>query len=387
MAVDDGLVLIGVPHGFVPHVGAAYLYDTRSGGLPVKLLPPTQDSDQWFGSSVAIDGALALVGAPHDDDLAGDAGSVYVFGLSDPGNPILLGELHAADAETEDYFGQSVTIEGDLTVVGMPMEHSSLPDPGAVYLFSLADPAAPEQLAKIAPPTPDDNGHFGLAVAICGNMIVIGEPGASDATGAAYAYDISDPQQPVLVGTFQRGDPHPSDYFGCSVACNGELAVVGAYLDDHPDQDSGSVFLFDLETCAEISQFSALDVTADQNYGVSVGISGDTVVVGAWQDCAAAWMAGAAYLVDISNPTAPDTFRKLIPCDAKAGAYFGHAAAIDGDIAVLGNFEDDDQGEESGAAYVYTKHWPTGCAGDITGDRVVDVLDLLAVLEDWGACP
>ncbi len=388
VAISGDLVLVGAPQGLVPHVGAAYLYNRNTRQELAKLPFDDVASDQWFGTSVALDGAIAVVGAPHDDDMAADAGAIYVYDVVDPANPELKCKLYSPEPHYEDYFGHSVAVSGNIIVVGTHMARHNDSNEGAAYLFN-ADTC--QFLAELTVEDPGPNDLFGHAVAICGDSVVVGAYGTDDYAGAAYGYDVSDPANPVMNCEFIRGDPEPNDYFGWSVACSDEVAVVGAYLDDHIAHDDGSVYVFDLVTCAEITQFSAWDATADQNFGVSVAIDRDTVLVGAWQDCEAATMAGAAYLFDMIDIDNPAPVRKLVPCDAAADVYFGWAVALSGRTAVIGTFEEDELGEEAGAAYLFHKQWPSACQSDVTGpfgvpDGIVDVLDLLEMLTAWGPC-
>ena len=150
-------------------------------------------------------------------------------------------------------------------------------------------------------------------------------------------------------------DAEPS--FGGSVALNGDVAVVGAWGDD--DAAGGScgsayVYRFDGVAWAEEEKLTASDAAAGDQFGYSVGASGDVAVVGAWlADCAAGVACGAAYVYRF-NGTSWIEEAKLTAPDAAAQDYFGTSIAVDADLIVVGAYEDDCvSGTGCGAAYVY----------------------------------
>src|SRR5262249_45555913 len=137
-----------------------------------------------------------------------------------------------------DHFGQSVAVSGNLVVVGAPFDNTGAPGTGAVYLF---DAASGSLLDTFTNPTPEAFDEFGRSVAVSGNLVVVGAPfdntGAQGA-GAVYLFDAN---SRTLLHTFANPTPEAFDEFGLSVAVSGNLVVVGAPFDNTGAQDAGAV--------------------------------------------------------------------------------------------------------------------------------------------------
>ena len=222
-------------------------------------------------------------------------------------------------------------------------------------------------------------------------------------------------------------DGDVNDYFGRSVAISGDTALVGAHLNDDNGSMSGSAYIYQRQadgSWGETSKLTATDGDSGDYFGHSVAISGDTALVGAYQDDDNGSDSGSAYLYQRQADGSWSEVAKLTASDGAAGDRFGFSVAISGDTALVGAYQDDDNGDSSGSAYIYGPPptpatgaccVPTGCeiltieqcsnmggvfmAGesceecdpvclaDINGDGTVGVDDLLAVIGAWGACP
>ncbi len=147
------------------------------------------------------------------------------------------------------------------------------------------------------------------------------------------------------------------DSFGFSVAVSGDTAVVGAAYDDQNGYASGSVYVFvrNGNTWTEEQKLTASDAAVEDNFGVSVGISGDTIIVGTYVDDP---NLGAAYIFTRSGSTWTEE-AKLIASDTAVGDRFGTSVTISGNTAVIGAYYDDDDGQNSGSAYVFTRSGTT----------------------------
>ena len=146
------------------------------------------------------------------------------------------------------------------------------------------------------------------------------------------------------------GDGAAEDFFGISIALSGDVAVVGAYGDDDDGTDSGSAYLFDTTTGEQIAKLLPNDGAAHDWFGLNVAISGDTAIVGAYGDGDNGTNSGSAYLFDTITG---EQIAKLLPNDGAASDLFGSSIAISGDTAIVGAYLDDDNGTDSGSAYVF----------------------------------
>ena len=151
------------------------------------------------------------------------------------------------------------------------------------------------------------------------------------------------------------------DKFGYAVAVDGDIAVIGAYQDDGNGADSGAAYVFTRVegVWTQAAKLTASDGAAYDNFGISVAVDGDTVVVGAPGDDGAGADSGSVYVfVKPTGGWATSTeTAKLTASDGAALDYFGYSVAVDGDTVLVGAYQDDDgdDSEDSGSAYVFTK--------------------------------
>ena len=366
VAISGDRVVVGsVPADlFTP--GSAYIFDLTSAlpAIPVLTLTnPGPASSPFlgdsFGSSVAISGMRVVVGDFSDDNGERDAGSVFVFDLTNALPAVPVATLTKASPVSGDLFGFSVAISGTRVLVGAPLDDAGATDAGGAYVYDLAGgvPTMPTIALTNANPAPID--LFGSAVALSGTRVVVGAP--QDDTGAisagkAYVYDLASATPRVPVVTLTNPSPAAYDHFGQSVAIDGTRVVIGAALDDTGSTNAGSAYVYELT--AAIPSVPMLTLTnpgpaSNDYFGNSVGISGMRVVVGAPHDDSAATDAGSAYIFDLAaaTPTVP-VVTLTDPMMSVSGA-FGNSVAISGARVVVGASFEDAWALFSGSAYVY----------------------------------
>ena len=371
--------------------GSAYLFDTTTGVQIAKLLPNDGAGGDAFGISVAIspDGVGAIVGAYLDDDNGPFSGSAYLFEISDPANPTQIAKLLANDGAAFDNFGNSVAISGTTAIVGAIRDDDNGNASGSAYLF---DSTTGWQIAKLLPDDGAEGDRFGNSVAISGATAIVGALNDDDnglQSGSAYLFDISDPAKPVQIAKLLADDGAANDRFGISVGISGATAIVGAYRDDDNDTDSGSAYLFDTITGRQIAKLLANDGAAEDWFGRSVAISGATAIVGAYQDDDNGLSSGSAYLFDAVGASACPWD---LDCDGVVGVgdlliLVHNFGPCDGECPA--DFDEDGfvGASDLVALIANLGECPgTGCPWDVNGDGVVDRLDVLAVNDNRGPC-
>jgi hypothetical protein len=345
-----------------------------------KLTASDAAAFDWFGSSVALSGNTAIVGAFQDDDAGNKSGSAYLYDFSDPCS-IIETKLTASDATGGDEFGFSVAISGTTAIVGARWDD----DAGSAYLYDFNDPCNITE-TKLTASDAATLDEFGISVAISGTTALVGahwDDDAGSASGSAYLFDVAIGSQ---IAKLTASDAAAGDYFGESVAISGSTALVGATGDDDAGSDSGSAYLFDVsDPCnpVEIAKLTASDADLGDEFGISVAISGSTAIVGAEDNDDAGTDSGSAYLYDFSDPCSI-TETKLTASDAAANDAFGASVAISGATALVGARLDDDAGTDSGSAYLFGFGlclFPP--AGDLNLDCGVDFVDFGMMCEDW----
>jgi len=305
-----------------------------------------------FGYSVAVSGETAVVGAYGDD---GYRGSAYVFEKGSSGW-VQKAWLMASDGVAGDYFGHSVAISGDTVVVGADGDDINK---GSAYVFVKSAGGWPYYSIETAKLTAGAGGAtgdlFGYSVAISGGTVVVGAYGDDDHgswSGSAYVFHklASGWAQGYLIVKLTAGDGAAHDYFGTSVAISGDTVGVGA---DGDDINKGSVYVFEKTSSgwSQVVKLMASDRVAEDDFGTSVAISGDTLVVGAWGDDG---YRGSAYVFmkTVGGWAFAYQIAKLRASDGAAGHRFGSSVAISGDRVVVGAYGDD---SFKGSAYVFEK--------------------------------
>ncbi|MCL4197728.1 MAG: FG-GAP repeat protein [Phycisphaerales bacterium] len=262
-------------------------------------------------------------------------------------------KLVASDGWTNDTFGHSVAADGRFVVVGANQADANGSDSGCAYVFDVQTGA---QLLRLFASDGANGDRFGESVGISGNRIIVGSPYA-DAThfnsGAAYIFDADSGQQ---LHKLVAADGEAQDGFGYSVAISGSLAIVGAPWDDDNGEDSGSAYLFNVETGGQLAKLDAGELSDLDEFGRAVAIDGGYALCGAWKyDDRQFTRAGAAYLFDT---TTGSLLHKLVAFDSDWEDYFGCSVSIHGNTAVVGAVGADESYIDAGAAYVF--HAPSG---------------------------
>ncbi len=355
-----------------------------------------------FGISVAIDGDTAVVGA---DRVNNKKGSAYIFTRDSNGDWTQQAKL---DGEAEgDQFGWSVAVEGDTVVVGAhaydgeDTNGTTLANSGAAYIFTRTG-GVWSQAAKLTPTVPEEYAFFGGSVALAGNTLAIGsrlyDAGGRLGAGAAYVFT-----KDSGTGVWSQAAKLTAStslqlaYLGYSLAVDGDIVLVGAYGDDtvRGELGSGSAYVFEKPSEGwtdgnETTKLTASDRQPSGYFGFSVALDGDTAVIGASQhsDPETGAGSGAAYVFTRESGVWGEK-AKLTASDAAAGDNFGVSVAVENDTVVVGSWQDDDNGRNSGSAYVFTKPalgWagtletlkltaPNGAANDRFGWSVAVDLD------------
>ncbi len=323
-----------------------------------------------FGRAVAVSGDTFVTGAWLEDGAATNAGAAYVFvraGLT----WAQQGYLQASNAGAGDGFGTSVAIFGDTLVVGAPTEDgptNASVNAGAAYVFVRANGVWTEQ-AYLRGATPAAGNSFGTSVAIWGSTIVVGAPGDDGAgadAGAAYVFVRSGTtwtQQAVLRGTGLTA----GDSLGRAVAAAQDTVIAGAPFRDGSGADAGAAFVF-TRSAGVWSQQAVLTsstAAAGDTFGWTVGLSGDTAVVGSPLDDTAATNAGAADVFTRTGASWAHAARLQAPAPGESDR-FGYSVSLAGAIVAVGAPDEDGSGAQvnpahddaltgAGAAYVFAR--------------------------------
>ncbi|PHS64797.1 MAG: hypothetical protein COB12_07725 [Flavobacterium sp.] len=358
-----------------------------------------RDIEDRFGKSVSISGNYAIVGAGgNDTDENGNfpkknTGSAYIFERENSNSPwIFKQKLVAPDRDVDDGFGSSVAISGNYAIIGAAEEdhhdinsNTFLDAAGSAYIFErkTVAPYNWEFKQKIVASNRVEKNRFGGGVSISGNYIIVGAAwdgprGVTYGWGAGSAYIF---ERCVGIWYFsqklQASDRTAGDLFG-TVSISGNHAIVGAFREDEDENgsstinDAGSAYIFERDPSAALCNSNAWKqkqkiVASDREdgdrFGYSVAISGDYVIVGAYTEDDDEFgsnplnFAGSAYIFErTSRGFKPwKQTKKIVPSDRAEEVNFGQSVAIEGNYGLVGaNRHDAGTGVSSnntGAAY------------------------------------
>lgn len=329
--------------------GSAYIFE-QSGGVwsrIAKLTASDGAGQDKFGSSVSISDNLAIVGAVGDDDDGNDSGSAYIFERSN-GVWAQIAKLTASDGAFSDYFGVSVSISGATAIVGTSSADSA-------YVFEQSD-GTWNQVAKLTASDGEAGDRFGSRVSISGTSAIVGAHYDDDNgydSGSAYVFERMNDIW-TETAKLTSSDGAAEDNFGCSVSTLGTTAIVGAHYDDDGGNKSGSAYVFEQSdgTWIQVAKLRADDEAEEAIFGASVSISGTTAIVGAWGDDDNGYESGSAYIFEKTDGTWSQA-AKLAASDGAAQDKFGRSVSISGSTAIVGAHQHSDLGDNSGSAYIF----------------------------------
>ncbi len=401
--------------------GAAYVFVRSSATWTQQayLKASNTGESHRFGRSVAVSGDTVVVGAHREDGIALNSGAAYVF-VRSGSTWTQQAYLKASNTGAGDEFGFSVAVSGDTVVVGAPNEDSnttgvngngannSASASGAAYVFVRSSATWTQQAYLKASNTGGDD-QFGSSVAVSGDTVVVGAPvensnatgvngnganNSASASGAAYVF-VRSGSAWVQQAYLKASNTEAGDQFGFSVAVSGDTVVVGADLEDSNaigvngdgandsafNAGAAYVFLRSGTTWTQQAYLKASNTGGVDQFGSSVAVSGDTVVVGAKLENSiatgvdgnraddSAFNAGAAYVFVRSGSTWTQR-AYLKASNTEAGDEFGYSVAVSGDTVVVGaDFEDsnaigvngngsNNSAGNAGAAYVFVPSAP-----------------------------
>lgn len=365
VAVDGDTAVVGALDD--SGQGAAYVF-VRTGvtwSLQQRLTAVSDGvAGDQFGHAVAVSGDTVVVSATAK---ANAQGYVYVFVRSGT-TWSQQAEFTAPGGAAGDCFGCSVAVRGTTAFIGSPDRSGGT---GAAYVLTSSGAGWQPQQAFTGAVAGD---HFGFSVALTpdATTALIGAYGASNEVGEAYALTMNGtwsnpPQQVVLTAS----DGQAQDRFGFSVSADNGMALVGAY--GNAGQGAAYVFMGGGSAWSQTATLAANDGAANDSFGYSVSLSGNTAVVGAFEKSGPLGP-GAAYV--FTNTDGAWSQQELFA--SGSGQYFGHSVAASGTTALASAFG---ASNTSGKAYFFAS---APAVAPALGTRV-NVAALMLVLAVFGS--
>ena len=375
IAVDGDLAVIGAPTRSVGNssgAGEAYVL-ARSGDEWVVTGSLAEagyaSKDRGFARETALRGARMLLGAPGYDASRGGA---FLYDYDEALGWQLQAVLASPAPEMDGRFASAVGVAGAQVLVGetpklLPPDDSVT---GRVHVFARAQTW---MLAHTITPQDSESGdRFGFALAVDGEVAVIGAPGKEGARGAAYVFVRDEGQWTQAQKLVLAGDRENNDYFGAAVAIAGDRALIGAF-GRNGQQGAAYVFVRDDDEWTQLQELTAETPEPAEVFGARLGLTAEHALVSGWGHDTVPMVGGrgGGYLFGADD----DGYLLLAVLrteDGVPGDYLGIGAALSQREIFLGAPYDDapaqppDLPEAPGAAYVFGLDQEVGepCAGD-----------------------
>ncbi len=351
VSVDGNTMIAGAPNYSVSadnsNEGGAFVYARQSNGawtLQQQLIPNTLAPSYKFGNCVGISGDTAIVGAPGNE-------AAYIFVRS---GATWTQQARIVKGGVDSGFARQCAISGDSVIIGSPNEVGSpTGGAGAAYIFARSSSVWTQQARLIG--FAGTSGFLGNNVAIDGNTAVLGELGSSSGSPSAQVY--------VRSGTTWSEQQRITNVGNLIVG--GVVAISGDTLITSTSQISGNnaayVFVRNGSVWSPQQLLTTSNIGQSANFGSSMAVDGNTVVIGAWADITTAGSgAGSAFVYQRSGTTWAET-QKIFSSDLHAGDHFGWSVDLSNSNAVISSDGDNIGSLRSlGSAYVFVPN-PSNC--------------------------
>jgi len=356
VALGDTRIIVGAPGASDQGLrsGAVYVYRKRNAAWTQeeKLTPAAGGAENRFGRSVALLDDLAAVASRGRMANGRHSGAVTLFQESDGG---FLQIKSFTSTQNHDSFGASLVLSTERLVVGAPGDTRHGIDAGAAHIYRRSDEGWLSE-TRLDPHRPAPRVRFGAAVAIHSNRIAVGAPGdpvKGPGAGAVHLFRITS-SGPVSEAVFRSPHPSPDDSYGASIALSADRLVVGAPMEDGWLRDTGAVYVY-VRRSEKWTLEAQLDSGALEGglfFGCSVALDGNLLLVGARGHDGHGWESGSAHLFKrAGSKWVAEVF--LAPKSGGRNGFFGHAGALHGRQGVVGAYGAKVLGPWSGAAFFF----------------------------------
>ena len=358
VSVSGDVAIVGTPgdddNGI--NSGSAYIY-RWNGSIWVeeqKLTATDGEAYDNFGGDVSVCGDVAIVGATAYFNNLHDFGSAYIYRWN---GSVWVEEqqLTASDGASKATFGSAVSVDCDVVIVGAQYDDATGTDSGSAYIYRW-NGATWVEAQKLTASDGTADYVFGETVSVSGNVIIVGAAGNDDyghSSGAAYIYRWNGSIW-VEEQKLTASDGAADDEFGGTASVCGDVAIVGAhaYFNDLDNSGAAYIYRWNGSTWVEEQKLTVPDGAADDEFGGAVSVNSDMAIVGTHTYYNNPDDVGSAYIYRWNGSIWVEEQRLTAP-DGAAGDWFGGSVSVSGDVAIVGTPGDNENGINSGAVYIY----------------------------------
>ena len=341
---------------------------------------PGSGENLFFGTSVSLSGDLLLVGAPGDDEVGINAGSAHVFQLQeDTGLWEETDKLFSTTPAINDRLGTTVSIHAQL---GLAIAGQLDADgTGELHTWTV-DGSNWVQQEQLSNPSGESNTKFGISFDFDGSTLIAGAPDEQGGRGSVWIMTYESSTNNFTVDALLQPDSSVlAPHFGSSVSISGNAIVIGSPHDGDGMLNGGAAYLFKNLGNGWIAQdkFMGFSTEFGDAFGSSVQLVNNSLVVGAPfhnQET------GDAYSFDVTGTTAVELLQ-LMAHDSVPNSYFGYNCHIANETIFVSALSYDNNNFLCGKLYLYDS---IVMVGDFNADRDVNIQDLLLLISAWGSC-
>lgn len=363
VAINDQYLAVGsIGDGETPfrRSGSVYLYSTKNWKLLQKLLPIERGANFQFGSSLSIcptKGTL-VVGSPYAkiviNGVSNNCGVAHIYEIDVHLHlHIQALQLYPVDGQQYDEYGKAIAVLEDVIAVAAPFHNSGR---GVVYMYHRTDTLWVNH--TVISVDLDDVSCFGHSVAMVDKVLAVSALHGNDAgeRSSIFLFTLSNDGETWL----QKSQIIPSkgsvgDEFGMSLALSNELLVVGSRYSSFNFEKSGAVYLYqnyDSVGWSELAILTARDGKTFGFFGDTVAIDRNTIAVGSfgWTAPDSKDIVGAVYIYLNSDHNWSES-QVLLSSHGTTNDFFSKALAINGEVVAIGAAGDDLNNMNSGSAF------------------------------------
>jgi hypothetical protein len=320
-----------------------------------KLVVDDVNAGIELGNRVANSGDTIVFGDPHNDERGTDAGAAYVF-VRDGSSWVLQEKLLAFDGQDGNTFGVAVAVDGNTIVIGDSKNSQLASDAGAVYVF-IKNGTSWSLEQKLTASDGAAADGFGSSVTIENDQLVVGAPGRDEkksSDGAAYVFIRNGGQWTEQAKLVVSGTTNEFDFLGSAVSISGDTALIAAKgcCADGLSYSTGGAYVFVRvgENWSQQAKLVPSDGAWQDAFGNAVDVTGDVALIGAPQDRVNGSFSGSVYVFERTGTTWMEVDKLLPDFD---GGFFGVSVTRSGNQALIGAMQDSDPANMGGAAYIF----------------------------------
>ena len=356
--IEDQWIFIGANRDFHNGVnsGSVYVY-TYDNDINTtfyqKIIPSDNSNDQFFGKNITYDAGWLAVSAIYDDENGYKSGAVYLFYFND-NIWIEHSKITAHDGAAYDRFGYSLDIENNKLVVGSIYDDDKGENSGSVYLYELVNNNW-NFINKITPDFLSSSDLFGYSLALGFGYLAVSAPQSdlSVSDGGLVSLFSLDSDSITDIGYIIPNDLNMYNNFGNQIYIDENFMFVTSIYDDDLTTNAGSVYVYQkLESQWTFhSQLFASDGFSNDNLGISISFDNDWLSVGSYDDDNGI-NSGSLYLFKLIDNNFVEQ-AKILSSDGNQYDEFSASNSIKNNYLIVGSRLDDDNGSNSGSAYLY----------------------------------